>query len=591
MAGSRRSRRAPTRRRASTRRSGRPPRAAAPAPAAPRPAATPPRPASPAGRGRAHRAAVWALVLGDRRARRCCVLSLGTLFIVTLPLLDRRAGCSARARGGRGGERAGRGQATAALWLGRIGVIAGVAAVVVSSRSSPPASTSSSSATTSSASSSASARTTRRRRGDGVRASRACEQSGSRPAAAGSLRSRLRSRPPSRDAESVHQAVPHDRRPDAGAAGGLAGDGRADALPPRARLRRALRARARRACRTSSAPSNPVLAFAASGSGAMESAVANLVRPGHEGARAAPRASSASAGSSSARPTAPSSSATSRAGACASTRPRSTACSSEHPGVEVVFATLSETSTGIVHDVQAIAEVVRRHGALLVVDAVSGLGAARLRAGRVGRRRRRRRLAEGADDAARPGLRLGLRARARAPRTRDRRGRYYFDWAAPPRARRKGASPFTPAVSLFLGLDVALGMIEEEGLENVWARHDLLARATRAGVARARPRALRRPRRALHRRHGDRAARRRRRRQGPRHAAQARHHRERRPGRTSRAASCGSRTAATSARSTSSRRSPASRSRWHSSATTSSTAPASAPRSASSSRPACSRAA
>jgi aspartate aminotransferase-like enzyme len=38
-------------------------------------------------------------------------------------------------------------------------------------------------------------------------------------------------------------------------------------------------------------------------------------------------------------------------------------------------------------------------------------------------------------------------------------------------------------VSLFLGLDVALGMIEAEGLPNVWARHDLLARATRAGAA------------------------------------------------------------------------------------------------------------
>ena len=51
----------------------------------------------------------------------------------------------------------------------------------------------------------------------------------------------------------------------------------------------------------------------------------------------------------------------------------------ENDGIEVVFATLSETSTGIVHDVQAIAEVAKRHGAILVVDAVSGLGAAELR--------------------------------------------------------------------------------------------------------------------------------------------------------------------------------------------------------------------
>ena len=44
------------------------------------------------------------------------------------------------------------------------------------------------------------------------------------------------------------------------------------------------------------------------------------------------------------------------------------------------------------------------------------------------------------------------------------------------------ATPFTPAVSLVKALDVALELIEEEGLERILARHDLLARATRAGV-------------------------------------------------------------------------------------------------------------
>ena len=52
---------------------------------------------------------------------------------------------------------------------------------------------------------------------------------------------------------------------------------------------------------------------------------------------------------------------------------------------------------------------------------------------------------------------------------------------------------------LFLGLDVALDMIEQEGLDDVMARHRLLARATRAGAAAHRARAVRRPRRALHR--------------------------------------------------------------------------------------------
>jgi aspartate aminotransferase-like enzyme len=146
-----------------------------------------------------------------------------------------------------------------------------------------------------------------------------------------------------------------------------------------------------------------------------------------------------------------------------------------------VFATLSETSTGIVHDVQAIAEVVRRHDAILVVDAVSGLGAAELRQDEWGVDV----VVAGSQKALMcpPGLAFASvseRALERAGSLPG--GRYYFDWSRTAKSQAKGASPFTPAVSLFFGLDVALSMIEEEGLENVWARHDVLARATRAGA-------------------------------------------------------------------------------------------------------------
>jgi aspartate aminotransferase-like enzyme len=225
---------------------------------------------------------------------------------------------------------------------------------------------------------------------------------------------------------------------------------------------------------------NRVLAFAASGSGAMESAVANLVRPG------------------------------TRALACAAGKfgerwiqlceaygadvvrhepgwgvrfdpAEIDRLLQEHAGVEVVFATLCETSTGIVHDVQAIAGVVRRHGALLVVDAVSGLGAARLHQDDWGVDV----VVAGSQKALMtpPGLAFAsVSERALEVAAARPGGRYYLDWGRTASSQAKGASPFTPAVSLFLGLDVALGMIAEEGLENVWARHDLLARATRAGV-------------------------------------------------------------------------------------------------------------
>jgi aspartate aminotransferase-like enzyme len=228
---------------------------------------------------------------------------------------------------------------------------------------------------------------------------------------------------------------------------------------------------------------NDVLAFASTGSGAMESAVANLVRPGR------------------------------RALACAAGKfgerwlelceayeadlvryepgwgerldpSEINRLLTEHAGTQVVFATLSETSTGIVHDVQAIAEVVRRHDAILAVDAVSGLGAAELRQDEWGVDV----VVAGSQKALMcpPGLAFAsVSQRALDFAAAQPQGRYYFDWRRTAAGQRKDPpdSPFTTAVTLFRALDVALDLIEEEGLENVLARHELLARATRAGVA------------------------------------------------------------------------------------------------------------
>jgi serine---pyruvate transaminase len=226
---------------------------------------------------------------------------------------------------------------------------------------------------------------------------------------------------------------------------------------------------------------NDVLGFASSGSGAMESAVANLVRPGD------------------------------RVLACAAGKfgerwiqlceaygaelvryepgwgerldpAEIDRLLTSSDGIKVAFATLSETSTGIVHDVQAIAEVAARHGVILAVDAVSGLGAAELRQDEWGVDV----VVSGSQKALMcpPGLAFAsVSARALEYAESRAGGRYYFDWGRTAKSQRKGASPFTPAVSLFLGLDIALGMIEEEGLDDVMTRHRLLARATRAGVA------------------------------------------------------------------------------------------------------------
>ena len=226
---------------------------------------------------------------------------------------------------------------------------------------------------------------------------------------------------------------------------------------------------------------NDVLVFAASGSGAMESAVANLVRPGQTALVCAAgkfgerwiELVKAYGGQA----------LTYEPGWGERLDPAEIdRLLSENGDVEVVFATLSETSTGVVHDVQAIAEVAKAHDAILAVDAVSGLGAAELRQDEWGIDV----VVAGSQKALMcpPGLGFAsVSQRALDYAAEQPQGRYFFDWNKTAKSQRKGDSPFTPAVGLFLGLDVALDMIEAEGIEDVFARHALLARATRAGVA------------------------------------------------------------------------------------------------------------
>jgi aspartate aminotransferase-like enzyme len=224
---------------------------------------------------------------------------------------------------------------------------------------------------------------------------------------------------------------------------------------------------------------NDVLCFASSGSGGMESAAANLVQPGepvvvassgkfgerwHElaeafGAKVVHH----------------------DAGWGNRVEPADLdRVLAQNPEAKVVFTTFSETSTGVVNDVQALTQVAHEHGALIAVDAVSGLGAVSLPQDEWGVDV----VAAGSQKALMcpPGLGFASpneRALERAAATGA--GRFYFDWHRTVKGQRKDPpdSPFTPAVSLFMALDVALAMIEEEGLANVFERHRLLGRAAR----------------------------------------------------------------------------------------------------------------
>ena len=225
--------------------------------------------------------------------------------------------------------------------------------------------------------------------------------------------------------------------------------------------------------------SSDVLLFASSGSGAMESAVANLVHPGEP-------ALVASCGKFGER----------WADLCDAYGAETIHWQTEwglkvdpaeldrrlaaNKGVELVFVTASETSTGVVNDIRELTAVAHRHGALIAVDAVSAMGAVPLPQDEwevdV--------VVSGSQKAlmSPPGLGFASPNEAALERAASVAGRrHYFDWGPAVAGQRKDPpdSPFTPAVGLVQALDVALGLIEREGLEAVYERHRILGRATR----------------------------------------------------------------------------------------------------------------
>ncbi len=226
---------------------------------------------------------------------------------------------------------------------------------------------------------------------------------------------------------------------------------------------------------------NDVLSFAASGSGAMESAVANLLRPGQ-------KALVASAGKFGERwlelcEAYALETVHYDAGWGSKVEPDDLERTLGESGAEVVLTTLSETSTGVVNDIQALTEVAHAAGALIVVDAVSGLGAIPIPQDEWGVDV----VVAGSQKALMcpPGLGFASASAAALERAAAAPGgRYYLDWHRTLKGQRKDPpdSPFTPAVTTFMALDVALEMIETEGLDQVFERHRLLGRAARAAV-------------------------------------------------------------------------------------------------------------
>jgi aspartate aminotransferase-like enzyme len=148
--------------------------------------------------------------------------------------------------------------------------------------------------------------------------------------------------------------------------------------------------------------------------------------------------------------------------------------------ITTVFATHSETSTGALHDAQALAAITRERGRRIVLDAVTSLGVHPLPQD-----------AWGIDVVvcgSQKGLMVppGIATLSLTPQAagaiESGLPRFYFDLRKARKSMPLGETAFTPPVSLVLALEESLAMIREEGLEEVHHRHRRLAHAARAGA-------------------------------------------------------------------------------------------------------------
>lgn len=153
----------------------------------------------------------------------------------------------------------------------------------------------------------------------------------------------------------------------------------------------------------------------------------------------------------------------------------------DNPDTKVVFSTLSETSTGVGHDLEGYGKVVAKTDALLAVDGISGVGAmeCKMDAWNLDV------VVTGSQKALMmpPGLAF-VAASAKAWKKIDATPvrNFYFDLRRYRKSLAESDTPFTPGNTLIRAQRVSLKRIRAEGIENLWARHARIAAACRAGV-------------------------------------------------------------------------------------------------------------
>jgi aspartate aminotransferase-like enzyme len=154
----------------------------------------------------------------------------------------------------------------------------------------------------------------------------------------------------------------------------------------------------------------------------------------------------------------------------------------KNPKIKAVFVQANETSTGVYHDVKSIAAVVKKTEALFVVDAISALVAHDIRTDEwgidvmIGGSQKGVMLPPGLAFVSVSDKAWKMADTAKTPK-------FYFNFKKERENLAKNQTNFTSAVTLIIGLNASIKMLQDEGLENVFKRHDRLARATRAAAA------------------------------------------------------------------------------------------------------------
>lgn len=152
-----------------------------------------------------------------------------------------------------------------------------------------------------------------------------------------------------------------------------------------------------------------------------------------------------------------------------------------NPKIRAVFTTLCETSTGVANDIEAIGHVLKDTAAVLVVDAISGLGAIDLKTDSW--------FCDMVVSGSQKGLMLppglsfiSVSQKAWKLVEASKCPKYYFDLKEAKKAYEKTDTPFTPAITLIIALVEALKTLKQDSLESVFLRHRKMAEATRAAV-------------------------------------------------------------------------------------------------------------